>query len=96
MYAEIIGLYIFMGVLLLVGIVNLVLVLIMMKKSDNRPTYVSTPMMQSQGAPTAPTASATPAYSAVNTPTGNVVFCKKCACEFDAASRCCPRCGTPR
>ena len=25
-----------------------------------------------------------------------VVFCKRCATQFDANQRCCPRCGTPR
>lgn len=30
------------------------------------------------------------------TPTGNIVFCKKCAAEFDSSQRACPKCGTPR
>ena len=28
--------------------------------------------------------------------TGNTAFCKKCATQFDASERCCPKCGTPR
>lgn len=27
---------------------------------------------------------------------GNVVFCRNCAAEFEESEKCCPRCGTPR
>lgn len=27
---------------------------------------------------------------------GNVVFCKKCAAQFNASLRICPECGTPK
>ena len=96
MYAEFIGIYIGLGILFLLGIANLVLVLILMKKND-KPTYMGNPMMQSQP-PNAYATQANTVNAAVNTaaPSGNVVFCKKCAAEFDASARCCPKCGTPR
>lgn len=96
MYAEFIGIYIGLGILFLLGIANLVLVLISIKKND-RPTYMGNPMMQSEPTNAYPTqASTTNNVANTAVPSGNVVFCKKCATEFDETARCCPKCGTPR
>lgn len=27
---------------------------------------------------------------------GNIVFCRNCAAEFEESEKCCPKCGTPR
>ena len=96
MYAEFIGIYIGLGILFLLGIANLILVLFSIKKTD-KPTYMGNSMIQSQPTNAYPTQANT-VNPAVNTavPSGNVVFCKKCAAEFDATARCCPKCGTPR
>lgn len=96
MYAEFIGIYIGLGILFLLGIANLILVLISIKRTD-KPTYMGNSMIQSQPTNAYPTQANT-VKPAANTavPSGNVVFCKKCAAEFDATARCCPKCGTPR
>lgn len=82
-YTEFLIIYIGLGILLALAIVNLILILVLMKKDSG----FSAPRISSQRTMPMPQ---------TTIPGGNVVFCKKCAAEFDASQRCCPICGTPR
>lgn len=83
MYIEFLIIYIGMGALFLLSITILILLIVLLRKNGD--TYV-------------PKYSNSVPQSTVQTtvPSGNIVFCKKCATEFDASQRFCPRCGTPR
>ena len=81
MYPEFIAIYI--GLLIIIGMLVTILVLILKKQNDN----------------SRPTANFTARQKNVETNAssgGSIVFCKKCAAEFDSTQKCCPKCGTPR
>lgn len=83
MYTEFLIMYIGLGVLILLAIAILILLIVLVRRDSG--SYIPrTGSMASQ--------STTQSF----VPSGNIVFCKKCATEFDASQRCCPRCGTPR
>ena len=82
MYTEFLIIYIILGILTLLGIAILILLIKFIKNDQG--TYV--PKNNSY----------TPNINVSSMPAGNVVFCKKCAAQFDSSQRICPRCGTPR
>ena len=85
MYPEFIVIYVGLAVLAALMIAVLVLLVKLVKQAGAKPiskTYTS----QINNSTTAPT----------NVATGNIVFCKHCAAEFDSSQRVCPKCGTPR
>lgn len=84
MYPEFIAIYIGLVIIIALLVVNLVLQL--KNKSNNGASYTKTYTSSFNKSEPAPA----PTFS------GNIVFCKKCASEFDASQRNCPRCGTPR
>lgn len=82
MYTEFMIIYIGIGFLALLGIAILIMLILLLKKDHG--SYIPKNDNYSPSVqPTAPN-------------TGNIVFCKKCAAEFDASQRTCPKCGTPR
>jgi len=85
MYPEFIAIYVGLAVLAALMIVVLVLLIKLTKQAGAKPiSKPYTPQMNnSTDAPT-------------NVATGNIVFCKHCAAEFDSSQRVCPKCGTPR
>ncbi len=90
MYPEFIAIYIGLAILLLVGVANLVLTIKLML-NGNQPHYTSGLNSNITNKE----------KNNVNIPesaiqSDNVVFCKKCANEFDASQKFCPKCGTPR
>lgn len=93
MYTEFIIIYILLGILLLLGIATFIFAFLAFKKSNS--SFSGKPIISTQS---------TNNFEQVNTQSGttvvpasgNIVFCKKCAAEFDASARCCPKCGTPR
>lgn len=82
MYTEFLIIYIGLGILALLGIAILVMLILLFKKDHGG--YIP---QSNNNSPNAQPST---------TPTGNIVFCKKCAAEFDASQRTCPKCGTPR
>lgn len=81
MYPEFIAIYV--GLVIIIGLLVANLVLTIKKQKDN---YT-------------PTVNYTPKQNNIETSTsfdGRIVFCKKCAAEFDSTQKCCPKCGTPR
>lgn len=82
MYTEFIIMYIGLGVLILLAIAILVLLILLFKKEQN--VYIP----QSHNSFTQ--------NSQAPVTSGNIVFCKKCATEFNSSQRACPKCGTPR
>lgn len=82
MYTEFLIIYIGLGVLALLGIAILIL-LIKLLKND-------------QGGYVPQKGNYSPNFKPAPMPGGSIVFCKKCAAEFDSTQRVCPRCGTPR
>ena len=72
---------IYVGLLVVIGL--LVTILILMLKNDNsRPTANFTAKQNN--------------FETNASSSGSIVFCKKCAAEFDSTQKCCPKCGTPR
>lgn len=85
MYPEFIAIYVGLAVLAALMIAVLVLLVKLVKQAGAKP--ISKPYTsQINNSTTAPT----------NVATGNIVFCKHCAAEFDSSQRVCPKCGTPR
>lgn len=85
MYPEFIAIYVGLAVLAALMIVVLVLLIKLTKQAGAKP--ISKPYTsQINNSTTAP----------ANVATGNIVFCKHCAAEFDSSQRVCPKCGTPR
>lgn len=85
MYPEFIAIYVGLAVLAALMIAVLVLLVNLVKQAGAKP--ISKPYTsQINNSTTAPT----------NVATGNIVFCKHCAAEFDSSQRVCPKCGTPR
>lgn len=82
MYTEFLIIYIGLGILALLGTAILILLIMLLKR--NQSVYIP----QNNNI--------TPNAQNVATPTGSIVFCKKCAAEFDSSQRVCPKCGTPR
>ena len=81
MYPEFIAIYI--GLLIIIGMLVTILVLILKKQNDNsRPTANFTARQKN--------------FETNASSGGSIVFCKKCAAEFDSTQKCCPKCGTPR
>lgn len=82
MYTEFLIIYIGLGILAVLGIAILILLIMLLKKDQG--VYI--PQNNNY----------TPNVQTTATPNGNIVFCKKCAAEFDSSQRACPKCGTPR
>lgn len=80
MYPEFVPIYI--GLVITIGLLVAILILLLKKTVNNsKPTnYVAN---QNNFEATAPTG-------------GSIVFCKKCAAQFDSTQKICPKCGTPR
>lgn len=81
MYPEFIAIYV--GLLIVIGLLVTILVLMLKKQNDNSRS----------------TANYTAKQNTLETnasSSGSIVFCKKCAAEFDSTQKCCPKCGTPR
>lgn len=81
MYTEFLIIYAALGVLFLMLAAVIVLLIVLLKKDNS--TYI-------------PHNNYNPPVQTSAVPTGNIVFCKKCAAEFDSSQRVCPKCGTPR
>ncbi len=81
MYPEFIAIYVGLGVLAAILIAVLVLVIVTLKKVSGLTGRKSAPAYHGGG---------------MAQPSGNVVFCRNCATQFDARERVCPKCGTPR
>ena len=87
MYTEFIAIYIGLGVLAALMVVVMILLIKLLRQLEVRPSTRSyTPAPISTGS----------RPSSAPAPAGNVVFCKRCAAEFDASQKVCPNCGTPR
>lgn len=94
MYPEFIAIYVGLAVLAALLAVVLILQIKLLKRSDTRSAVTHFDAKPSQTilrAPEERSAVLNPSISS-----GNVVFCRHCAAEFDASQRICPRCGTPR
>lgn len=85
MYPEFIAIYAGLAVVFVLLVVVMVLLIQLKKRLDAAPTSRSVFDVQ----PNRPPMSA-------SAPSGGIVFCKRCAAEFDASEQVCPRCGTPR
>ena len=81
MYPEFIAIYVGLGVLFVLVIIILVMLFVIMSKIGK--LSVRKPSYYG-------TASASAMENL------GVVFCKKCAAQFDAGEKFCPKCGTPR
>lgn len=90
MYPEFIAIYVGLGILLFVGVANLVLTIKLMM-NGNQPHYSSGFNTNNRIDEVK-----TNAVPENNIQSDYVVFCKKCANEFDASQKFCPKCGTPR
>ncbi len=88
MYPEFIAIYIGIAVIIALGIAILILLIKLLKNSNDLPMPKQniTPIIKTQ-----PNVS-----NASNQENGNMAFCKKCATQFNASERFCPKCGTPR
>lgn len=85
MYPEFIAIYI--GMAIIIAMLAVILVLLFRSngtKGISKPTTNSN--MNFHNA----------TNNSVNTSSGNIVFCKKCATQFDSSQHVCPKCGTPR
>lgn len=85
MYPEFIPIYVGLAVLAALMIVALVLLIKLAKQACAKP--ISKPYIPQMNNST---------DASANVATGNIVFCKHCAAEFDSSQRVCPKCGTPR
>lgn len=83
MYPEFIPIYIGLALLIILGIAILILLIILLKRSRGIVTTLSSINISK----TQPQAYFTE---------GNMAFCKKCAAQFNASERVCPKCGTLR
>lgn len=86
MYPEFIAIYIGLAILSALMIVVLIFLLKLLKQSE----------VKQIPRPYVPAENQTAAASQTGAAPGGVVFCKRCATEFDASQKVCPRCGTPR
>lgn len=84
MYTEFIIIYIGVGISVLLSIVSVVLLLKLLKRTGG-----------SRYGNAGGFADKPQSYGTQSVKTG-VVFCKYCGTRFDAATRVCPKCGTPR
>ena len=83
MYIEFIGIFIGLGVLFAIQVVMMILLIILLKRSKNNSGYsIDSRLLGGQ-------------YQNSEM-LRNTAFCRKCATEFNASQRVCPRCGTPR
>lgn len=88
MYPEFIAIYIGIAVIIALGVAILILLIKLLKNSNDLP-------MPKQNV--APTIKTQPnASNTSNQENENMAFCKKCATQFNASERFCPKCGTPR
>lgn len=84
MYPEFIPIYV--GILIIIGM--LAYIIVMLKTNTNNvKEHTNTYTAQS---------SIHKPETTIKQNSGNIVFCKKCATEFDASLKVCPNCGTPR
>ena len=90
MYTEFIIIFILLGIVTVVSILNLVLLILIKKDGgvSNRTSsvpfqYQNNYMNQNMGQGQAQGS-------------GSVVFCRNCATQYDAIMTRCPKCGTPR
>lgn len=90
MYTEFIIIFILLGIVTVVSILNLVLLILIKKDGDGSNKMSSAPfqylnnyMNQNMG-------------QGQVQGTGSVVFCRNCATQYDATMTRCPKCGTPR
>lgn len=86
MYPEFIAIYAGLVVLAALLVVVLLLLLKLLKQSD----------IKQMSRPYTPAANQTADVQQSGAASGGVVFCKRCATEFDASQKVCPKCGTPR
>ncbi len=88
MYPEFIAIYIGMAVIIALGVAILILLIKLLKNSNDLPMPKQniTPTIKTQ-----PNVS-----NDSNQENGNMAFCKKCATQFNASERFCPKCGTSR
>ena len=84
MYPEFIAIYI--GLIIIIALLVVILVLQLKNKSNSGVGYTKSYTSNFNKSEHAPS----------QTLSGNIVFCKNCAAEFDVSQRACPRCGTPR
>lgn len=105
MYADIIGIYILLIILIALSVVSIYLQVSRSKNSGGTSKLNGSqqnngysannfdkPQTHNSGHPFGNNQrQQTPAYG-----TSGVVFCKSCATQFDARHKVCPRCGTPR
>ncbi len=84
MYTEFIIIYVLLALLAVLLIGVLVLQILLLKKgSGSNPAAYRGAVNVNNGASAQPQE-------------GGIAFCRRCATRFDAASRVCPKCGTPR
>ncbi len=81
MYPEFIAIYIGLGIITLMLAAVIVLLIILLKRNNTGSSVSGS--NRTDGKPSAVIS-------------GDVVFCKKCATEYDITMRCCPTCKTPR
>lgn len=87
MYPEFIAIYVGLAILIALGVAILILLIKLNKNNEGFPTMPSINT-------TSTVSSSQPASN--ESKDGNMAFCKKCATQFSASERFCPKCGTPR
>lgn len=91
MYTEFIVIFILLGIVMAISVVNLVLLILIKKdgvSSGSNSTGTAFQFQNSymnQGF-----------HQGMSQGTDNIVFCKNCATQYDASMMRCPKCGTPR
>lgn len=87
MYPEFVGIYVGLGIVIVLLLALIVLAIVILKKIGNA-------LVRPVAAAARPAAGVATAV----TPTagGNVVFCRNCSKQFDNSMRFCPHCGTNR
>lgn len=85
MYLEFIVIYICLGVIIALGIAILAMLIKINNSNDSFPVQTHNKFIKknSQKVPN-------------DSQDSNLAFCKKCATQFNASERFCPKCGTPR
>lgn len=88
MYPEFIAIYIGIVVIIALGVAILILLIKLLKNGNDfpMPKQNAVPTIRMEPKPSDPS----------NQKNGNMAFCKKCATQFSASERFCPKCGTPR
>lgn len=87
MYPEFIAIYVSLGILAAMMVAVIVLLFILIRKvSSGSPAKVNSVHIQGQNNDNTSQSSAS----------FNVAFCSNCGTRYDAQTRVCPKCGTPR